>query len=116
MQVFPSFFYDFKCERNVARAGQPLHLVGGIEIGLQMSAEVAFAKVRAGHDVYTLRESDAYRLALRIDPKLPKREIHEPKANAPTRSGRSDVYFSHYHPGDNRRYGHIFFGGRGQGL
>ena len=109
-------FYEFERARNVARAGQPLHLVGGIEIGLQVSPERAFAMVRAGHDVYTLHAADAYSLATKVDPKTPKDEIHRPNPNHPTRSGRDDVYFPHYHPGDNRIYGHIFFGRRGHGL
>ena len=116
VNVRDGYFYEFKRERNVARAGQPLHLVGGIEVGLQISIERAFEMVRAGHDVYTSRENDAYSLATRVDPKTPKNEIHRAKAHSPTRSGRDDVYFPHYHPGNNRIYGHIFYGQRGQGL
>jgi hypothetical protein len=116
MNVRAGQFYEFMRQRNVARAGQPLHPVGGIEIGQQLAAERAFAMVKAGHDVYTPNESDAYSLAARVDPRTPKNEIHRAKPSAPTRSGRDDVYFPHYHPGNNRIYGHIFFGHRGQGL
>jgi hypothetical protein len=116
MNVLTGHFYDFKRDRNVARAGQPRYLVGGIELGLEVAVERAFAMVKAGHDVYTPNEADAYNLAARIDPRTPKNEIHRPKPDAPTRSGRDDVYFPHYHPGSNRTYGHIFFGLRGQGL
>jgi len=98
------------------RAGQPEYRVGGIEIGQQVPVERAFSMVRAGHDVYTLNQADAYSLATRVDPRTPKNEIHRAKPHAPTRSGRDDVYFPHYHPGNNRIYGHIFFGHRGQGL
>lgn len=102
--------------RNVARAGQPLHPLSGIEVGKEIPGERAFAMVRAGHDVYTSSESDAYKLARRIDPGTPKQEIHRPRPQNPTRSGRDDVFFPHYHPGDNRAYGHIYYGQRGQGL
>ena len=114
MPVIAGNFYEFKRERNIARAGQPLQLVGGIEIGLQIAAERAFSMVRGGHDVYTLNEADAYSLARRIDPKTPKNEIHRPQQ--PTRAGRDDVYFPHYHPGNIHTYGHIFYGQRGHGL
>lgn len=116
MNVLAGHFYDFKRDRNVARAGQPLFTVGGIEIGQELPSERAFAKVKAGNDVYTPNEADAYGLAKRIDPGTPKNEIHRVRPDAPTRSGRDDVYFPHYHPGNNRIYGHIFFGRRGQGL
>jgi hypothetical protein len=113
MAVIPGNFYEFQRERNVARAGQPRQLIGGIEIGLQISPEVAFSKVRSGHDIYTLTEADAYNLARRIDARTPKNEIHRPQT--PTRAGRDDVYFPHYHPGNIHSYGHIFYGQRGQG-
>jgi hypothetical protein len=116
MNILPGHFYDFKRDRNVARAGQPQYLVGGIEIGLEVTIERAFTRVKAGHDVYTPYEADAYKLAARIDPRMPKSEIHRANLHAPTRSGRDDVFFQHYHPGDDRAYGHIFFGNRGQGL
>lgn len=76
-----------------------------------MAPERAFAMVRSGHDVYTPNWADAYSLAIRIDPKTPKNEIHKPREA--TRSGRDDVFFPHYHPGNDRRYGHIFYGDRG---
>jgi hypothetical protein len=43
---------------------------------------------------------------------------HTPKK--PTRSGREDVYFRHFHPGgrhpdDPKGLGHVFFGERGEG-
>lgn len=116
MNLLIGRFYEFARDRNVARAGQPLHLLGGIEIGKDIATERAFALVRSGHDVYTPSESDAYALARRIDPGTPKQEIHRPRPDKPTRSGRDDVYFRHYHPGNNRAYGHIYYGQRGQGL
>ncbi len=116
MDVRIGHFYEFMRQRNMARAGQPQHLVGGIEIGLQVAAERAFAMVKAGEDVYTPNQGDAYSLAARVDPRTPKHEIHRANAQAANRSGRDDVYFPHYHPGNNRAYGHIFFGQRGQGL
>jgi hypothetical protein len=116
VHVVAGNFYEFMRDRNIARAGQPRQLVGGIEVGPQVSPERAFSMIRAGHDVYTLNEADAYNLARRIDPRMPKNEIHRPNALTPTRSGRDDVYFAHYHPGSNHAYGHIFYGQRGQGL
>jgi hypothetical protein len=113
MAVIAGNFYEFQRERNVARAGQPRQLVGGIEIGLQILPERAFAMVRSGHDVYTLHEADAYSLARRVHPGTPKNEVH--RAKMPTRAGREDVYFPHYHPGNIHSYGHIFYVQRGQG-
>ena len=55
MNVFAGNFYEFMRDRNVARAGQPLHLVGGIEIGHAVPIEHAFAMVKNGRDVYTLQ-------------------------------------------------------------
>jgi hypothetical protein len=115
------YFYEFMRGRNVARAGQPVDIRGGVEIGRSVTDEDAFRMVRNGKDVYTPNEVDAYRLAARIDGKRTKRDpIHRPTAEEEKRSGRDDIYFPHYHPGRTERhesdYGHIFFGHRGQAV
>jgi len=114
MHVLKGQFYEFERSRNVARAGQPIFSVEGFEIGLVIAEEMALRRVRAGRDVYTLRDSDAFRLASKIQPGTRASERHLPKGE--TQSGRTDVYFRHYHPGNNRIFGHIFFGGRGEGV
>jgi hypothetical protein len=113
MNLSKGQFYEFERRRNVARAGQPEHLVEGIEIGFPISDETAFHNVKLGRDVYTVRESDAWRLATKIEIGTKPSERHLPKKE--TRSRRIDVYFRHYHPGNDHGYGHIFFGSRGDG-
>jgi hypothetical protein len=110
-------FYEFSRERNVARAGQPIQLRDGMEIGLEISPEQAMRIVRGGGDVYTLLKQDAYRLANSAHGKPPVEEIHKPKK--PTQSGRKDVYFGHFHPGGVHHGdggGGVYFGDRGDGL
>lgn len=107
-------FYEFHAERVISRPGQPLVTRTGIEIGPQISREAAFQLAKAGKDVYTLASEDAYRLAVQVCPgKLVPDPPHHPPQPSPT--GRVDVYFRHYHPGgDHDRFGHIFFGQRGE--
>lgn len=108
-------FYAFETERNAARPGQPEHKVAWSEIGRAIPEEDAYRRVRDGRSVYTLSRNDALRLAIRVDRKPPKEEIHIPLGGALNPSGRWDVYFPHFHPGDDHTYGHIFFGERGKG-
>ena len=114
MGVIRGLFYEFHTERVVSRPGQPLATRTGIEVGPQISNEIALRDVRAGRDVYTLAREDAYRLAVQVVPGKPVKEIpHDPSKAAPT--GRVDVYFQHYHPGgDHDKFGHVFFGQRGE--
>lgn len=107
-------FYEFHRERVVSRPGQPLETRVGLEIGPQMTAAIALSRVKAGGDVYTLANEDAYKLALQVVPGRPVHETpHQPNQPSPTR--RMDVYFRHYHPGgDHDNFGHIFFGQRGE--
>jgi hypothetical protein len=113
MSVVKGLFYQFRRDRVVSRAGQPVQTRPAMEVGLVMSREEAFREVRSGRDVYTPAREDAYRLALRLAPATPAMEIHQPRIASPT--GRWDVYFPHFHPGgDHERFGHIFFGERGQ--
>jgi hypothetical protein len=108
------FFYEFHFERVVSRPGQPLETRVGLEIGPQITRESALSRVRSGGNVYTLLSEDAYRLALQVSPRRPEQDLpHDPRESSPT--GRTDVYFRHYHPGgDHKNYGHIFFGQRGE--
>ncbi len=106
-------FYKFQRQRNVARAGQPTQLRGGIDIGLEIDEPTARHLVNNGSDVYTSKESDALRLARSFGYGIEPSERHLPKT--PTQSGRSDVYFRHFHPRGNHDLGHIFFGERGEG-
>jgi hypothetical protein len=107
-------FYEFHAERVISRPGQPLVSRTGIEIGPQVSRESAFRLVRAGKNVYTLVSQDAYQLAVQVCPGRPEHDDpHDPPQASPT--GRIDVYFRHFHPGgDHDRFGHIFFGHRGE--
>jgi hypothetical protein len=114
MDAMRGAFYEFHAERIVSRPGQPLETKAGIEIGPQITKESALQQVKTGKDVYTLADDDAYRLAVQVTPGKPVQEDpHHPRQPSPT--GRSDVYFRHYHPGgDHDQYGHIFFGQRGE--
>jgi hypothetical protein len=107
-------FYEFHFERVVSRPGQPLETRLGFETGPLITREIALSRVRAGGNVYTLANEDAYRLALQVSPGRPVPETpHGPRQPSPT--GRMDVYFRHYHPGgDHDNFGHIFFGQRGE--
>jgi hypothetical protein len=113
-------FYEFHVERVISRAGQPIQTMIGIEVGPEISRELAFKQVREGMDVYTLGKNDAYQLELNV---LSGRPVeHNPSKPA---------YFPHYHPGGaTHKYdrsrpgrlratvgpGHVFFGERGQGI
>lgn len=117
MQPVSGLFYEFHKERIVSRAGQPLVRMPGIEIGPAIGREDAIRRLRMGKDVYTSAKGDAYKLALsvlhgRIGPEGP----HMP--NQPSPTGREDVYYRHYHPGnvhpDQGGPGHVFFGERGE--
>jgi len=122
MQVIRGLFYECDRYRVVSRPGQPLKTRTGIEIGKVTSRESALRDVRAGRDVYTLNAEDAYRLALQVSGGRPIEHLpHHPPQASPT--GRMDVYFRHYHPDagkdkgendDDEKYGHIFFGERGE--
>ncbi len=107
-------FYEFHRERIVSRPGQPVRTVVAIEIGPEIAREDAFRRVRDGKDVYTLMQEDAYRLASSLHPGRPVEESpHAPPTASPT--GREDVYYRHFHPGGlHDRFGHIFFGERGE--
>ena len=98
----------------MVRAGEPTVPKKGIEIGPRITREKALREVKGGRDVYTLGRVDAYRLALQASSGKPVEESpHDPDKLSPT--GRKDVYFRHYHPGgDHDRFGHIFFGQRGE--
>ncbi|HEY2234770.1 MAG TPA: hypothetical protein VGK01_14955 [Candidatus Angelobacter sp.] len=117
MQPDSGLFYEFHKERIVSRPGQPLITMAGIEIGPTIGRENAIRRLRMGKDVYTRTKEDAYRLAMsvlhgRILPEGP----HDPKKPSPT--GREDVYYRHYHPGnvhpEQGGPGHVFFGERGE--
>ena len=114
MDLIRSAFYEFHAERVISRAGQPLDTRPGIEIGPQISREDALRHAKAGRNVYTLTNEDAYRLAVQVSPGKPVQEIpHHPTLPSP--KGRMNVYFRHYHPGgDHEQFGHIFFGQRGE--
>jgi len=107
-------FYEFHFERVNSRPGQPLDTRVGFEIGPMTTAETALSRVRSGGNVYTLVSEDAYRLALKVCAGRPTLDPpHHPGELSPT--GRSDVYYRHYHPGgDHDNFGHIFFGERGE--
>lgn len=84
------------------------------EVGHEIHYSSAVARVRDGRDVYTLRRSDAFRLARACYPMLPAEE-----------PPHSFGYFRHFHAGglhqDQDRFagrggpGHIFFRFRGHG-
>jgi hypothetical protein len=112
-------FYKFEKERIVSRPGAILATAPGIEIGPEISREQALRLVRAGRDVYTMRAQDAKQLAKSAHPGTPVEENpHDPRR--PTRSGREDVYYRHFHPGGvhpgdgPNAPGHVFFGERGE--
>jgi hypothetical protein len=119
-------FYEFEAERITSRPGAALHRTPGVEIGRRISVEEAFRQIKAGKSVYTPMKQDAYRLAMRVaesrifknrDEQTYDEPPHRPRF--PTRSGRHEVYFQHYHPAgahpsDHRGPGHVFFGDRGE--
>jgi len=110
------YFYEFHKDRVISRPGQPLDIRVGLEIGPLITRERAFQEAKAGKDVYTLAKDDAYKLALQLNPGKPVQEgPHGPSKASPT--GREDVYFQHFHPGGlHDRFGHIFFGQRGENI
>lgn len=123
--IFQGRYYEFHKERNIARPGAETFMRAGIEIGPEISREDAARQVQSGRDVYTLRKTDAYKLAVQVagahtfEKKAGNTvaEVHTPKE--PTLSGRTDVYYPHYHPGgahpsDPGGPGHVFFGERGE--
>ena len=107
-------FYEFHKDRTISRPGQPLDTRIGLEIGPRIAREEAFRQARAGKDVYTLAKNDAYNLALQLNPgKSIPEGPHDPPKPSPT--GREDMFFRHFHPGGlHDRFGHIFFGQRGE--
>lgn len=116
MITSPGLYYEFHKERIVSRPGQPLATIPGAEIGPEIEREDAFRRVRAGRDVYTQAQSDAYGLAMSIVNESTDAEgPHTPPEPSPT--GRTDVYYRHYHPGNLHPAqggpGHVFFGARG---
>jgi hypothetical protein len=115
----PAAFYEFHKERIVSRPGQPIVAVPGAEIGPQISRENAVRRLRVGKDVYTKSKEDAYKLANSVlDGNIAPEGPHDPPQPSPT--GREDVYYRHYHPGnlhpDEGGPGHVFFGSRGEGF
>ena len=76
--------YEFIRERNIARPGQPNDNPRlGVEIGLEISPENARRIVRGGGDVYTMRKTDAFRMAMSAHGRPPVEEIHRPKSPTP---------------------------------
>jgi len=116
MQIVAGKFYEFHRDRIVSRPGAETFLPG-VEIGPEIPREDALRRVRAGsrtagRDVYTLFREDAQRLARDAYHGDPLEEIHE--AKQPTRSGRTNVFFAHFHPAGLHQAdggpGHVFFG------
>jgi hypothetical protein len=112
-------FYEFHAERVISRPGQPIVTVVGIEIGPEISQEMALQQLRSGRDIYTLNREDAYRTARSLHQGVPVQD--EP---------HDEFYYPHFHPGGvhpeldrgrpgRRRAvagpGHVFFGQRGEG-
>lgn len=76
---------------------------GNYEVGREIAQGMAQMDVKFGRDVYTSRPSDAKSLAKKVNPFPPKwHPAHEA------------VYFPHYYPGGQGRFGHIFYGTRGE--
>jgi len=120
--VIPGWFYKFRRETVISRAGQPLQTKTGIEIGAHIAKEDAVKEVQAGRDVYTLNIRDATDLAEQAgggrkpgEP-IPHAPHHPPQ---PSPTGREDVYYPHIHPfqpkSTHAKYGHVFYGQRGDG-
>ena len=116
MLIRAGLWYEFHRERIIPRQGQPPEIRTGVEIGPIIDGWKALSRVKNGKDVYTFNRTEAYQLALRVDPGKPVYEPpHEPADASPT--GRLDVYYPHFHPaGDHENYGHIFYGSRGEGF
>ena len=112
-------FYEFHAERVISRPGQPIVAIVGIEVGPEISQEMALRQLRSGRDIYTPGREDAYRLAC---------SLHQgtPVQDAP----HDEFFYPHFHPGgvhpevDRERAGrrravagpgHVFFGQRGEG-
>lgn len=113
-------FYEFHRFRVVSRAGQPILTKTNVEVGPLISREDAIHQVRNGKDAYTLRRSDAEKLAISISGQNP---TYDPP--------REPTHFQHFHPGGlhpafpedqegrpraNEGFGHVFFGTRGDNL
>ena len=119
-QIFKGKFYDFHKERVMSAPGKPLVTSPGYEIGAEIQRDVAIMRVRNGRDVYTLFRTDAKQLARDAARARPVEDFpHEP--STPTRSGRDDVFYPHFHPGglhpnEPGGPGHIFYGERGEGF
>ncbi len=120
MMVLKGIFYEFHKERVISRPGAPLSTRAGLEIGPEISREMALVRVRFGKDVYTLVREDAYKLAVQVGlGRPPPDELHEPRK--PTQSKREDVFYRHFHPGglhpsEPGGPGHVFYGERGEGF
>ena len=85
-------FYEFNRE------------AGNYEVGREITESFAQWEVRYQRDVYTPRASDAKRLAKKICKQLAPEwhPAHQPR------------YFPHYYPRGDEKYGHIFYGRRGE--
>src|SRR5579864_6484134 len=81
-------FYEFHAERVISRPGQPIVTRVGMEIGPEISKEVAFRQLAAGKDVYTLSKEDAFKMASDL-----KRGT--PVGDKP----HDEFYYPHFHPG-----------------
>src|ERR1035438_9490402 len=81
-------FYEFHRFRVVSRAGQPILTKTNVEVGPLISREDAIHQVRNGKDAYTLRRSDAEKLAISIYGQNP---VYDPP--------RDPNHFQHFHPG-----------------
>jgi hypothetical protein len=73
------------------------------EVGKEIAESIAQMDVRFGKDIYTPRGSDAKSLAKNVVPASP---IWHPAHAA--------AYFPHYYPAGGPKYGHIFYGRRGE--
>src|SRR5262245_29738054 len=114
-------FYEFHRERVVSRPGAVLVTRPGIEIGPEISRELALKRVRGGKDVYTFAKEDDRQLAERVLHGQTLDEwthTHRPDAK---RTSRDDIFYRHFHPGGihpnaERGPGHIYYGERGEGF
>jgi len=120
--VFTGKFYEFHKERIITRPGAPVDRRPGFEVGPEISRADAIHRLRRKGDVYTLSRQDAKVLAADAFPGRVLPEFDPPHhPTKPTRSGREDVYYPHFHPGglhpnDAAGMGHVFFGDRGEGF
>jgi hypothetical protein len=120
--IAPGRFYEFHKDRIISRPGAPTDTRPGFEIGPEIARAAAIRRLTRGQDVYTAGSHDAKMLATDAFPGRAAPVFEPPHVpSKPTRSGREDVYFQHFHPGglhptDPGGFGHVFFGQRGEGF